>query len=89
MHQKLLNNSNMTATALNYKTSEINRDFRIKVSGRDNEGKRIHKLVGVSGLLNLIGAELMNKFIARSYACMEDSCTCKLRRGLKVTFYCK
>ena len=33
----------------------INKNFRIKVSGIDNEGNRINKLVGVSGLLNLIG----------------------------------
>ena len=31
----------------------INKNFRIKVSGIDNEGNRINKLVGVSGLLNL------------------------------------
>lgn len=28
----------------------INKNFRIKVSGIDNEGNRINKLVGVSGL---------------------------------------
>lgn len=27
----------------------INKNFRIKVSGIDNEGNRINKLVGVSG----------------------------------------
>ena len=79
----------MTQQVLNYSTADINRDYRIKVSGVDNEGKRIHKLVGVSGLLNLIGVELMNKFLCRAYASMEDSTTCKLRRGLKVTFYNK
>lgn len=36
----------------------INKNFRIKVSGIDNEGNRINKLVGVSGLLNLIGETL-------------------------------
>ena len=79
----------MTATNLNYESSYINRNYRIKVSGVDNEGKRIHKLVGVSGLLNLIGAELMNKFIARAERDAYDYCVCKLRRGLKVTLYAK
>ncbi len=79
----------MNATTLNFRTSDINRDYRIKVSGIDNEGKKIHKLVGVSGLLNLIGADLMNKFLTRAYDCMDDYCVCKLRRGLKVTFYNK
>jgi hypothetical protein len=79
----------MTATALNYTTAHINANYRIKVSGIDNDGKRIHKLVGCSGLFNLIGAELMNKFIARAERSMEDSTECKLRRGLKVTFYNK
>ena len=38
--------------SLNYKTSEINRNFRIKVSGRDENGKRINKLVGVAGAIS-------------------------------------
>lgn len=46
---------NMKATALNYSTAFINRNYRIKVSGIDNEGNKIHKLVGVSGAINLIG----------------------------------
>lgn len=41
----------------------INKNFRIKVSGIDNEGNRINKLVGVSGLLNLIGETLADKFV--------------------------
>lgn len=72
-----------------YTTSEINRDFRIKVFGRNEDGKKINILVGVSGLLNLIGFELANKFLARAYAGKGDFCVCKLRRGLKVTFYNK
>lgn len=43
----------------------INRNFRIKVSGIDNEGNRINKLVGVSGLLKLIGETLADKFVTR------------------------
>lgn len=44
----------------------INKNFRIKVSGIDNEGNRINKLVGVSGLLNLIGETLADKFVTRA-----------------------
>mgnify|MGYP007115352604 CR=1 FL=1 len=79
----------MKKNVLSYTTSWINRNFRIKVYGRDENGKRINKLVGVSGILKLIGAELFNKFIKRAVDCMMDSCVCKLRRGLKVTLYVK
>ncbi len=74
---------------LNYSTSEINRNFRIKVSGRDINGKRINKLVGVAGALALIGAEMLNKLLSRAFDCMDDVCVCKLRRGIKFSFYVK
>lgn len=74
---------------LNYNTTSINRDFRIKAFGLNAEGKKINILVGVSGLINLIGEEFANKFLNRAYACMDDYCVCKLRRGLKITFYNK
>lgn len=74
---------------LNYTTSEINRNYRIKVSGIDNQGNRIHKLVGVSGAIELIGVEMLNKFLDRAAACMDDVCVCKLRRGIKFSFYAK
>lgn len=77
----------MTATALNLSTSYINRNWLIKVSGIDNEGNRVHKLVGVSGMIALIGVEFANKFLDRAENRMEDSCCCKLRRGIKITFY--
>lgn len=79
----------MKTNNLNYTTTEINQNFRIKVYGVDANGNRINKLVGVSGLIALIGIELLNKFMKRAFACMEDVCVCKLRRGLKVSFYCK
>ena len=72
-----------------YTTAEINRNFRIKVAGRDANGNRINTLVGVSGLIKLIGKELFDKFIKRAFNCMLDVCVCKLRRGLKVSFYNK
>lgn len=39
----------MKTVSLAYSTREINRNFRIKVSGVDGEGNKVHKLVGVSG----------------------------------------
>lgn len=68
----------------------INKNFRIKVSGIDNEGNRINKLVGVSGLLNLIGETLADKlFVTRALKAGLDKVKCCLRRGLRVTFYVK
>lgn len=79
----------MKKSDLTYSTREINRNFRIKVSGVDAQGNKIHKLVGVSGIIALIGIEMLNKLLNRAFACIEDVCVCKLRRGLKVSFYCK
>lgn len=74
---------------LNYTTKEINMNFRIKVYGNSHEGIKINTLMGVDGLLNEIGYELFNKFLDRAFQCLEDVCVCKLRRGLKVSFYAK
>jgi hypothetical protein len=79
----------METTSLTYSTKRINRDFRIKVSGVDAQGHKLNTLVGVSGAINLIGIELFNKFINRAFNCIEDVCVCKLRRGLKLSFYSK
>ena len=77
-------------TTLNYTTREINANYRIKVNGVNEEnGKKLNTLVGVSGLLKLIGAEMFNKMMERREKCMDDVCICKLRRGLKVSFYVK
>lgn len=74
---------------MTYTTTEINQNFRIKVNGLNNEGNKINTLVGVSGLIELIGETMMDKFLDRAYTQGSDACTCKLRRGLKVTFYSK
>ncbi len=79
----------MKTMTLAYSSKEINRNFRIKVSGIDSEGNKIHTLVGVTGAMNLIGVELLNKFLKRAFECMDDVCICKLRRGLKFSFYAK
>ena len=79
----------MKKVNLDFTTKWINENFRIKVYGRDENGRRINTLLGVSGIIRLIGAELFNKFLNRAVKCMEDVCVCKLRRGLQVSLYVK
>lgn len=74
---------------LNYTKTFINRNFRMKVYGIDENGNRINKLVGVAGLIALIGIELFNKFVDRALNAKLDKCVCKLRRGLQISFYAK
>lgn len=76
-------------TNLKYTKRFINTNFRLKVYGLDGNGNRINKLVGVAGLIALIGAELLNKFIDRALKAGLDCCRCKLRRGLQVSLYVK
>lgn len=75
--------------ALRYSSKFINRNYRLKVSGLDQFGNKINKLVGVAGMIALIGVEMFNKLLDRAARCMEDVCVCKLRRGLKISFYGK
>lgn len=78
------NNKNyLNFSYMDYTTAQINRNFLIKVSGVNGEGKRLNTLVGVSGLLRLIGEKLANNLLTRAFKCMLDKCVCKLRRGLK------
>lgn len=79
----------MKTISLAYSTREINRNFRIKVSGVDGEGNKVHKLVGVSGAIAFIGVEMFNKLLKRAFNSVEDKCVCKLRRGIKFSFYIK
>lgn len=73
---------------LNYSTSEINRNFKIKVFGRIN-GKKVNTLVGVSGLLRILdgATDLVNRLLDRAFNSKGDKCVCKLRRGLQISFY--
>lgn len=72
---------------LKYTTKEINRNYKIKISGLYN-GEKINTLVGVSGLVRMVGdIELTNRLLDRAFACLDDKCVCKLRRGIKVNFY--
>lgn len=83
----------MNATAMTYSTSQINRDFRIKVYGYNNSDERLNLLVGVSGLIRLVGEELADTLVKRafknSYFVQNGKVVCKLRLGLKITFYQK
>lgn len=74
---------------LKYTKKFINQNFRMKVYGFDENGKRINKLVGVAGLIALIGIEFINKFIDRALKAGLDKVVCKLRRGLQVSLYAK
>lgn len=67
----------------------INRNWRLKVYGIDACGKHINKLVGVAGLMALVEQPLLNRLLERAIACQQDVCHCKLRRGLRVSFYGK
>lgn len=81
--------TNNNKNGLAYSSKDINRNFRIKVSGVDAQGRKVHKLVGVTGAIALIGVEMLNKLLKRAFACMDDVCVCKLRRGIKFSFYYK
>lgn len=75
---------------LAFTTQKINYNFRIKVYGLDENGNKVNKLVGVSGLLKLVGdIALVNRLLKRAFDAMADYCICKLRRGVKITFYSK
>ena len=72
---------------LNYTTTEINRNFKIKVSGK-YDGQKVNTLVGVSGLVKYVAdVELVNRLLDRAFASMNDRVICKLRRGIKISFY--
>lgn len=71
-----------------YTTKEINRNFRIKINGIV-DGKKVNKLVGVKRLIELIGVEMANKTLRRAFNGTDDKTVCKLRRGIKISFYVK
>lgn len=79
----------MTHGSMTYTSKRINRDWRMKVHGTLEDGTKLHTLMGVTGIRNLIGEEFFEKFLNRAYASMADSCCCKLRRGIAITFYAR
>ena len=74
-------------SGLAYTTQQINRNFKIKVNGIV-DGKKVNVAVGVSGLIRIVGdIELVNRLLNRAFNCYGDKEVCKLRRGVKITFY--
>lgn len=72
---------------LNYTTREINRNFKIKDSGIV-EGRKVNTLVGVRGFLAYVGdIELANRLLNRAFESANDKEICKLRRGIRISFY--
>lgn len=72
---------------LKYTTREINHNYKIKVAGMF-DGQKVNTLVGVTGLIRMVNdIELTNRLLDRAFACMDDVCVCKLRRGIKISFY--
>jgi len=72
---------------LKYTTREINANYKIKVSGLF-DGKKINTLDGVSGLVKIVAdLELCNRLLDRAFGSLDDKCVCKLRRGIKISFY--
>lgn len=71
-------------------TTEINRNFRIKVNGIVN-GQYVSKLVGVRGLLEILGGSWnkLVKMVLRAFNSLADKCACKIYGGAKVIFYAK
>ena len=53
--------------ALKYTSREVNRNFRIKVSGLG-----IHELKGFTGFVGLVGSELANNLLDRAFRSKAD-----------------
>lgn len=73
---------------MTYTSKQINRDFRLKVFGF-LEGKKINMLVGVSGLLKLIGEELMEKQLNRAYKSGRDVTVLQIEKRIPSFILCK
>ena len=72
---------------LKYSKREINRNFKVKVSGT-YEGQKVSTLVGVNGLLRFVGdIDLTNRILDRAFNGRDDKCVCRLRRGIAISFY--
>jgi len=68
---------------------ELSTNFRVKVYSSSDCGKTLNSLVGYSGLIDLIGLELADKFITNAILSDQQNVVNNLRRGLKITFYSK
>jgi hypothetical protein len=76
LYQKFVENNGRGLVSL------ISKNFKIKVYGLN-----LNKLVGVFGLLNLLGTDLTLSLLNKALLSDTDVYTCRLRRGLKVSFY--
>ena len=76
----------ITYAGIKFTTKEINMHFLIRIQGKI-AGRRINKLVGVSGLIATIGhVDTTNTLLTRAMNSRADLIVCKLRRGIKITF---
>lgn len=72
---------------ISYTSKEVNRNFKIKVSGLVG-AEKVNTLVGFSGYLAYVGNdELAQRLLNRAFNSMDDKCVCKLRRGIMISFY--
>ncbi len=70
-----------------YTSKQINFEWIIKVSGMFN-GVKINKAVGVKGFREIVGDDaLAERLLDRAFESMADKVVCKLRRGVKISFY--
>jgi hypothetical protein len=68
--------------------TEVNKNFKIKVNGINHIGPSMSKVVGYTGLAEIIGNKALTEKICReALRSTEDVFTRKLRRGLKIRFY--
>jgi hypothetical protein len=75
---------------LGFNLTEINNTFLIKVNGV-RDGIKYNTLVGVTGLIDAVGFCYSRKMLKRAFKLDKNDGKeiCKLRSGLKVTFYYK
>lgn len=59
----------------------FNNQFRVKIYGNG-----LNTLVGYTGFMQAVG-DVSSQLFKRALSCRDDKCVCKLRRGVKVTFY--
>lgn len=72
---------------MKYTSQVINKNFKIKVNGTF-EGKKVNTLVGVAGFIKMVNdLALVERLLDRAFESPEDKVVCRLRRGLKISFY--
>lgn len=70
--------------------TDINRNFRIKINGRNYVGPSISEMVGFEGLARILASdELTNTICRQALESPNDIFVRKLRRGLTIRFYTK